>query len=343
MRSKVSVIVPVYNVEKYLDRCLESITAQTEKSLEILLVDDGSTDASGGLCDRWAGKDGRIRVIHQENRGLTGAWKRGALESRGEYIGFVDSDDYIARDMYERMYRRAAETDSDIVCCGIRHVFEDQDHEPWDDEMGLPREIYTREEFRKEIYPVMLNDGSFMGRGLQPNRVSKLVRRELVLEGMKLCDDRVTVGEDFQFSFSIFPMAGKIAVIKGYLPYSYWVNKKSMTGDYDPAYLDKIRLMKEQLDRISAYYQEYDFRVQIWNDFLCLCVLHLKGGIVKFREEGYRLHRRRMQRICTDDYVREALDRYRMPGLKAPEKLFLFFMKRHLYLAAYLAVRAYFR
>lgn len=343
MNPRISVIIPVYNVEKYLDRCVESVVSQTEKALEIILVDDGSKDASSVMCDRWAVRDDRITVIHQENRGLTGAWKQGVLASRGEYIGFVDSDDYIAGDMYARMYKKAADTGSDIVCCGIRHVFEAQDHEPWDDEMGFPGELYTKEELRREIYPALLNDGSFMGRKLQPNRVSKLVRRELILECMELCDDRVTVGEDFQFSFSIFPKAGKIAVMKGYLPYYYWVNKQSMTGDYDTAYMDKIKLMKQQLERIGRFYNEYDFSGQIKNDFLCLTVLHIKGGIMKYCMDGYRANRRRIKEVCLDTEVRKALKDYSMPGLTAPEKLFLTFMKHRMYLAIYLAVRVYFR
>ena len=100
----ISVIVPVYNVEKYLAKCIDSIIAQTYTNLEILLVDDGATDSSGAICDEYAQKESRIRVIHKENGGLSDARNRGIAEARGEYLGFIDSDDYIDVDMYELLY-----------------------------------------------------------------------------------------------------------------------------------------------------------------------------------------------------------------------------------------------
>lgn len=116
----ITVIVPVYNVESYLEKCVDSILAQTYGDLEILLVDDGSTDRSGQICDEYEGIDSRIRVVHTENRGLSEARNRGLTEAKGEWIGFVDSDDWIDQDMYESLLRRALETGADIAECGIR-------------------------------------------------------------------------------------------------------------------------------------------------------------------------------------------------------------------------------
>lgn len=116
MEPLISVIVPVYKVEPYLDKCLQSITGQTYQNLEILLVDDGSPDRSGEICDRWGSRDSRIRVIHQENRGA-GAARNAALDAaRGELIGFVDSDDYISPRMYAHLYS-LMEEDVDIAEC----------------------------------------------------------------------------------------------------------------------------------------------------------------------------------------------------------------------------------
>lgn len=343
MEGLVSVIIPVYNAEAYLEQAVESVCVQTWKRLEIILVDDGSTDNCPSICDNLAARDERIRVIHQANGGLTAAWKRGVLEASGKYVGFVDSDDWIEPDMYEKMYLEAGKQGADIVCCGIRHIFEGHTHEPWDDEMRLPKNVYTKEELAKEIYPILLNDGSFMGRCLQPNRVSKLVKRQLVLDNMDLCDNRVSVGEDVQFSFSIITEAEKIAVLPRFLPYYYRVNEGSMTGGYDESYLEKIKYMKAQMERISQKKGVYDFRQQITNDFLCLVVLHIKGEIVRNRQAGFFKNRKNMKRICNDKQVLRALALYKMPKLTAAEKLFLYFMKRHFYLAIYLAVRIYFR
>ena len=100
----VSVIVAVYNIEEYLPRCIDSISAQTYRNLEIILVDDGSTDSSGGICDDYAQKDRRIKVIHKKNGGLSDARNAGLDKVSGDYIGFVDGDDWIEEDMYRAMY-----------------------------------------------------------------------------------------------------------------------------------------------------------------------------------------------------------------------------------------------
>lgn len=121
----ISVIVPVYKVENYLDRCVQSIVDQTYRNLEIILVDDGSPDNCGAMCDAWAEKDPRIKVIHKKNGGLSDARNAGLAVATGDYIGFVDSDDYIAPEMYRLLLERLLTDGSDISVCGIEMIFED--------------------------------------------------------------------------------------------------------------------------------------------------------------------------------------------------------------------------
>ncbi len=118
----ISVIVPVYKVEKYLKRCVESIQAQTYKNLEIILVDDGSPDRCGEMCDELAKSDERIRVVHKQNGGLSSARNAGLDIMSGEYVGFVDSDDWIATDMYENLYNLLVTNNAQIACCGIERT-----------------------------------------------------------------------------------------------------------------------------------------------------------------------------------------------------------------------------
>lgn len=115
----VSIIVPVYNVEPYLEFCVESLVHQTLRDIEIILVDDGSPDKSGQICDRLAKTDSRIRVIHKENGGLSSARNAGIAAATGDYIGFVDSDDWVEKDMYERLYSLIVEHDADIADCDM--------------------------------------------------------------------------------------------------------------------------------------------------------------------------------------------------------------------------------
>ncbi len=119
---KISVIVPVYKVEKYLNKCVDSIINQTYKNLEIILVDDGSPDNCGKICDEYSKKDNRIKVIHKENGGLSSARNAGLEIATGDYIGFVDSDDWIEKSMYSDMLNCAVKNNADVVRCGFfRH------------------------------------------------------------------------------------------------------------------------------------------------------------------------------------------------------------------------------
>ena len=120
----ISVIVPVYKVEPYLERCVKSIINQTYKNLEIILVNDGSPDRCGEMCDEFAKQDSRIRVIHKENGGLSSARNAGLDVMKGEYVGFVDSDDWIEPEMYQNMLNLALEHKAQIICCGIKKIDE---------------------------------------------------------------------------------------------------------------------------------------------------------------------------------------------------------------------------
>lgn len=121
---KISVIIPVYGIEPYLDRCVESVTKQTYTNLEIILVDDGSPDRCTAICDEWARRDDRVKVIHKANGGLSDARNAGMRVAAGELIGFVDGDDWISAEMYQCLYDNMMENDSDISACGVEMVWE---------------------------------------------------------------------------------------------------------------------------------------------------------------------------------------------------------------------------
>lgn len=125
----ISVIVPIYNTEPYLPECLDSILAQTYTNLEILLIDDGSTDRCGEICDQYAARDPRVRVFHTENRGLSIARNLGLDNAKGDYIGFVDSDDWIEHDMYEVLLKKLIQMDADIVTCRFYQEYTDRTEE----------------------------------------------------------------------------------------------------------------------------------------------------------------------------------------------------------------------
>ena len=136
----VTVVVPVYKVEKYLDHCVNSIVSQSYENLEIILVDDGSPDRCPEMCDRWAERDSRIKVFHQENRGLSAARNVGIANATGQYICFVDSDDFIDVDMVRRTYELAEKEQAELVVFGMGHASEDG--QVIGKDMPTPQEIF---------------------------------------------------------------------------------------------------------------------------------------------------------------------------------------------------------
>ena len=126
---KISVIVPVYKVEQYLPRCIDSILAQTFTDFELLLIDDGSPDNSGKICDEYAKKDARIRVFHNQNQGVSATREFGVQHAQGVFIQFVDSDDWIESNMFELMYDKAVQEQAEIVGCNFIEVYKDHSHE----------------------------------------------------------------------------------------------------------------------------------------------------------------------------------------------------------------------
>ena len=199
----ISVIVPAYNIVDCLEKCIRSITAQTYSKLEILLVNDGSTDSTGALCDKLATEDSRIRVFHKENGGSSSARNLGISQAKGEYLGFVDSDDHIEPDMYERLLRTALRCQAKIVQIGRDEVDEQGNRLP---DICIPpceETRYSDAEFLKELL-MHRGDCSFC---------TKLVARGA------LGEHRFPMGvlnEDFRLLVEILPAAGEVISLPGY-------------------------------------------------------------------------------------------------------------------------------
>lgn len=203
---KISVIVPIYNSELYISDCIESIIMQTHKDLEIILVDDGSTDGAGAICDEYAAKDRRISVIHQANAGVSAARNVGLSRATGKWISFIDSDDTLDPDMYELLLQLAKEYDADIVHCGYKHIV--------GKEIRLVHD--TGEIVRQETEEALK---CLVGRRLFVGSLwNKLYKRELA-DNLKFRTD-LKINEDILFNFELFSKA-KVSVFADYAKYNY--------------------------------------------------------------------------------------------------------------------------
>ena len=234
---KISIIVPIYNVEKYLDKCIKSIVNQSFKNLEIILVDDGSPDNCPAICDEWAIKDSRIKVIHKENGGLSDARNAGLAVATGEYIAFVDSDDYIEADMYKKLLSVALNNKCDIVSCKLRMVYEnDKNFVTKDDSEDLI--IYSTE----DAMSALIDD-----------KIRQVVRNKIYKADIikNIPFDVGKYHEDEFWSYQAIGNATKIATID-YTGYNYLPRSGSIMGNgYSLKRLDAVEakcLRQEYLD-----------------------------------------------------------------------------------------------
>lgn len=194
-----SVIVPVYNVAPYLVKCLDSLLAQNISDYEVILVDDGSTDNSGAICDKYAAENTAFQCIHKPNGGLPSARKAGFQISRGQYVTFVDSDDWISPAMYESMCGIIPDTHADIVICDYTSAMPDREvvcRTPF-----APG-FYDKSRLEQEIYPCMIYSGTFFKYGISPSLCNKLFRRSLLQSHLMHVPDNIVVGEDALASYS---------------------------------------------------------------------------------------------------------------------------------------------
>lgn len=186
-----SIIIPVYNVEKYLNKCVDSVLNQTFTDFEVILVDDGSPDNCPAICDSYAEKDKRVRVIHKQNGGLICARKSGLEAARGDYIGFVDSDDWIEENMYELFADMIKKYSPDMV---LSDFYFDSGKEIINSEQLFEQEFYDKKSLNEKLYPVMLFSGIYFKFGVNPCCWSKVYKKELLKKNLPIVDNRIKNG-----------------------------------------------------------------------------------------------------------------------------------------------------
>lgn len=252
----ISVIVPVYKVEKYLNRCIKSIVEQTYGNLEIILVDDGSPDHCPAMCDAWAERDSRIKVIHKGNGGLSDARNAGMKAANGELIGFVDSDDWIAQDMYQCLYETMRADNSDIAACGVKMVWED----------GLPSQMLTKNGSCvldcEEAMKALIEES-----WLKQPVWYKLYKTELIQ------NIPFPVGkyhEDAFWSYQAIGAAKRVSVVN-YVGYYYLQRGGSIMDEkYSLKRLDAIEAMEQRQNYLESNFPDLavNAKCNLW--FLCM-------------------------------------------------------------------------
>lgn len=258
---KISVIVPCYNVEQYLDRCLESLIKQTFEDIEIILVDDKSPDNTPRLCDNWSKRDSRIKVIHkEENQGLGLARNTGIAAATGEFIMFLDSDDIYELDACARMYNTAIQYNADVVTGdfivesqpGVWHQTQDYEYDT----------ILEGDEIKNYILDLIASKPGIVQDRLHPVSVCLLcIRRTIISKNnLQFLSEREIASEDTLFKISLLNHCSKMVCLR-YPFYHYFLNGASLTHTYRPQSFDNLKRLRDKLLEVAGNTPKYVQRI----------------------------------------------------------------------------------
>lgn len=241
--NKICIIIPIYNVEKYLPQCLDSVLEQTYQNLEIILVNDGSTDSCGEICDGYANKDSRIKVIHKENGGLSDARNAGIKIATGEFIAFIDSDDWISPNFCEILLKTALQNKAEIVECGFAK-FENES------EINLEKSSEKNEKF---VYNTEEAVELLMKENLKQMACNKLFKRDII---KNIFFEKNRKHEDEFWTYQIFGNANQIVKINKVL-YFYRQHSQSIMGiNYNISRLDGLLALEERIDYVAKNFPD---------------------------------------------------------------------------------------
>lgn len=287
----VTVVLPIYGVEAYLDTCVQSVIGQTYRNLEIILVDDGGKDACPAMCDEWAKKDSRIKVVHKQNQGLGMARNSGIEASAGDYICFFDSDDFVDADTVECAVSTAMRDEADIVLFGMRSVSNDGATVLSETVPHCPKSIYEGDEVREAFLPYLIAPDLRTGEdwGLMASACGCLTdNRMLSAWGFRFASEREIISEDVYSMLGLYRRVRRVSVIDSAF-YNYRVNNASLTHTYNPQRLARIAHFyraSRELARECGYSKEVEKRLAIpYSNFVIAALKQLAVADVPKREK----------------------------------------------------------
>lgn len=256
-----SIVVPAYNTERYLEECVDSIIKQSSSEMEIIIVDDGSSDDTPQICDKFIGKHGNLSVIHKENGGSVSARKAGVSVAKGQYITFVDSDDWIEVGYIQRLIEIVKKYSPDLIAVTGHYKVETDGRiiQYWENEKtGL----YQRSQLEMDVFPEILYREPYYSFGVTPTLCLKIIKKTIVSDCMKDVPDCITMGDDLCVSYPAILKAQTIyfADICGYY---YRMNSTSITHKYDSRASDRAVALLDYMDKQLGQYNVYNINAQM--------------------------------------------------------------------------------
>lgn len=314
---KISVIVPVYNVERYLERCINSLLNQTYSNLEIILVNDGSTDNSGQMCDYYKNK-ANIIVIHKDNAGLGMARNTGLDVATGRYIVFVDSDDYIDDDMIQSLYEEIQKTGADTCIGGFKRVY--ANHTDVFKTEILKTE-YVGKEICTELLPMMF--GRVEGQPSVEMSVWKVMFSNDIIKKnqLRFPSEREFISEDIIFDTEYYPLSQKVC-ISPTVGYNYCDNEDSLTTRYNKERFKKQVILYKELEKRISDLGILDLAIERLNaTFVAIARYSIKLEVKFSGQNGRKETYKNIQNICNNETLQNVLSKQSQSAVKFQSRI----------------------
>ena len=274
----ISMIIPVYNVEQYLDECMASVLNQTYTNLEIILVDDGSKDNSPKMCDEYAAKDKRVQVIHKENGGPMSACIAGVKKAQGEYLAFMDSDDWVDLTMIEELAKETIGSDKEMICSN--YIIE-KTNQSIKIKQSMKPGVYDRMAIEEQLFPHLLGKEE---RRIHGSRCMKLVSKKLIADNLEYAQLKVSMGEDFYQTFMAVLDAKRIVVVEEGYYYHYRFLGNSLVHKYKPHMYHEIGDLYDNFQKVietkvTGKEQQREFLQGLKKEYIFLFFFVLKNEL----------------------------------------------------------------
>lgn len=330
--ARISVIVPVFNTRQYLEECIGSILAQTYGDFELILVDDGSSDDSLSVCRSYEERDERVKVIHQENQGQMVATRNGVDASCGEYLSFIDSDDYIRADMYENMMAEVERHHPDIVTMA-GCAFDGKRMKSYAD--MLEPGFYDRRAIESYVIPSMFSNHSLYGRrGIHSSKALKLFRRQLFADVIHSVPDDVQMGEDMLCTYTCVVKASSLSILpRDKIGYMYRLNPASISWVYKRNLFARSMKLCSSLRNIPEVRCDERFQKEVDYEVCFFTINAFYNEYLMKNDRTMSQRRRSVQEMIASHEFRSAVSSIDIGEVRNPNRILLKLMcRRNLHL-----------
>lgn len=334
MDNMVSIVVPVYNVEKYLKECVESILLQSYTNFELILVDDGSTDNSGKICDSYRNNT-KVKVIHKQNAGLGLARNTGIEEAKGKYVTFIDSDDYWFPNALEELMTVMELEKADTCVGGYTRV--SNEGEILLEERPQLQVFHTNEEVRKLFFPRLLGSSPSKKDAFRPSVWNAVYSLDIIREKkLKFPSERVYIAEDMIFDLEYYLYANRVVTVPS-PGYCYRVTPGSLTQKYNEERFEKVVFLYEAVfNKLKEYQYDEECILRAKRQFF----VYLRSCIKQENLEISKLSKKNamdnIKKICNNTFTRDCINSYPTKCLGIKQRVFLFLIQKHKYITLYI-------